>query len=174
MPMNLSLRQKDPRNTVLVLPDGQAMYRVHTPKNRYLFAGRMTTIERANAKVGRIEWPAFGDAQLWVGQYLVQPRKIRAFSSTKVFQAQDNQIYKWKVKSGRPTLLHDDSNTPIAVYHKDKSCVFEGSHPGSLEVTLRGTHILDDIVTTFLWYQYTSPDSEETSPLPSPNFAASA
>lgn len=80
--MNLSLVKDRPRNTTLISPDGRAMYHVNTPSK--LFGSKTTTIRRVDVgdgDIGRINWHAFSNTELWVRERLIQPHKSGTFSS---------------------------------------------------------------------------------------------
>jgi len=154
--MNLSLSRDDPRNTTLVLPDGQIMYQVETPAR--LIGIRTTTIRRADAnhsEVGQIEWHLFSDTVLRVGRRIIQPRRTGTVSSSQTFKAADGLTYRWKIRSGYPELAAEEhSNIVIATFHKAKRGFFSTPRPASLDISPLGIDIVDDIVTTFLWFEH--------------------
>jgi hypothetical protein len=79
--MHLLLSKNDPRNTVLVRPGGQAVYRIKTPHN--LFGRRTTKIKRVhtiNVQIGKIKWHTFRASKLWAGGRQIQLHKRGIFS----------------------------------------------------------------------------------------------
>jgi hypothetical protein len=79
--MHLLLSKNDPRNTALVRPNGQAVYRIKTPHN--LFGGRTTKIKRVhtiNVQIGNIKWHTFRASKLWAGGRQIQLHKRGIFS----------------------------------------------------------------------------------------------
>jgi len=159
--MNLSLSKNNPRNTVLILPDGRAMYHINTPNK--LFRSVTTTIRRVDTArsnndngdgVGRIEWRSFSNTELWMGERMIQPYKNGTFRSSKIFRAADGRDYKWKIAGGYLLLVMEGgSDTPIVTFHKAKGGFFSTPRLAFLEITPQGVHILDDIVTTFVWFE---------------------
>ncbi|KIM87281.1 hypothetical protein PILCRDRAFT_814774 [Piloderma croceum F 1598] len=152
--MHLLLSKNDLRNTVLVRPDGQAVYRINTPHN--LFGRRTTKIKRVhaiNVQIGKIKWHTFRASKLWTGGRQVQLHKSGIFSHSKIFQARDGQNYIWKTKNGHPMLVGEGHSRTVATFHKPKWGILSKSRLASLEITAQGMEILDDIVTTFVWFE---------------------
>jgi hypothetical protein len=163
--MNLSLSKDEPRNTILTLPDGRPLYQIETPSK---FIGtEVTRIKNAAqnySDTGMIEWHSFHTTVIYVGQRLIEPHKGGTFGSSKVFQAMDGQMYKWKTKAGCPELVTDDNvESVLAVYHKSHHGLFSESRLATLDITPQGMHILDDIVTTFVWFEHKRRESNQSS-----------
>jgi len=163
--MNLSLSKDDPRNTTLALPDGHPLYQIETPSK---FIGtEVTRIKNAAqnyADTGMIEWHTFHPTIIHVGPRRVEPHKAGTFSSSKVFQAADGQMYKWETKRGKPQLVTDDNiENVLAVFHKSHHSLFSNPRLATLDITPQGMHILDDIVTTFVWFEYNRRESESAA-----------
>ncbi|KIM87279.1 hypothetical protein PILCRDRAFT_814769, partial [Piloderma croceum F 1598] len=147
--MNLSLSRDDPRNTVLVNPDGLPMYHIDTP-TKWFGSGntRIMNVSASSVDVGMIEWHLWDDTVLLVGRRRVAPTSSGMFSHSQVFQAGDGRKYKWKINGGYPLLVTDDrSQTPV------ENGIFSTPRPAFLSITPHGMHILDDIVTTFVWFE---------------------
>jgi len=105
--------------------------------------------------VGRIEWHSFSSTELWARERLIQHHKSGTFSSSKIFRAADGRDYRWKITGDHPLLVMEgDSDTPIVTFHKAKGGFFSTPRLAFLEITPQGVHILDDIVTTFVWFEH--------------------
>lgn len=50
-------------------------------------------------------------------------------------------------------VLEGGSHTPIATFHKAKRGFFSSPRLAFLDITPQGVHIVDDIVTTFVWFE---------------------
>ena len=93
-------------------------------------------------------------------------------------------MYKWKTKGGYPEvreptgslqvllsdtgtfmqLVTDDNiETPLALYHKSHHGLFSTARPATLDITPQGMHILDDIVTTFVWFEHKRRENNQAS-----------
>lgn len=57
-------------------------------------------------------------------------------------------------------LVENDSDTPVATFQKSKKGFFS-SGSASLDITPQGMHIVDDIVTTFVWFEHKRREDEE-------------
>ena len=85
--MDLQLSRNSPRNTVLSLPEGQAMYKIVTPKR---LGARTTTVSKITpsnniedmkdhfVQFAQIEWPMIGWNQLtYQGQQMLAKNYLR-------------------------------------------------------------------------------------------------
>jgi len=152
--MNLSFSRDDPRNTVLIAPDGRPLYHIETPTS-FVGSGntKIMNVSGRSMDIGMIEWHSWNDTVLLIGRRRVVPVSGGIFSSSEVFQAGDGRKYRWKIDGGCPLLVTDDQSLPVAIYRKAKGGIFSASRPASLDITPQGMHILDDIVTTFAWFE---------------------
>jgi hypothetical protein len=61
-------------------------------------------------------------------------------------------------------LVTDDNiEMPLAIYNKSHSGLFSTPRPATLDITPQGMHILDDIVTTFVWFEHKRRESSRST-----------
>ena len=79
--MNLSFSRDDPRNTVLMRPDGMPMYHIDTPIT-WLGSGntKIMNVLGKSTDIGMIEWHRWNDSVLLVGLRRVTPVSSGMFS----------------------------------------------------------------------------------------------
>jgi len=60
-----------------------------------------------------------------------------------------------KIRTHFAQLVTDDkAETILAVFHKSHGGLFSKARPAALDITPEGMHIIDDIVTTFVWFEH--------------------
>ena len=50
-------------------------------------------------------------------------------------------------------VTDDHSQTPVAIFRHAKNGFFSTPRLASLDITPQGMYILDDIITTFVWFE---------------------
>jgi len=61
-------------------------------------------------------------------------------------------------------LVTDDNiEAPLAIYHKSHHGLFSTPRLATLDITPQGMHILDDIITTFVWFEHKRRESNNAA-----------
>ncbi|KAI6111287.1 hypothetical protein F5141DRAFT_775286 [Pisolithus sp. B1] len=166
--LKLILSRGDPLQTDFLAADNKVMYTSDTiTYPRALYGSRATTtITRRDPvggllQVGVIEWPAnpHDRPKVVIGTKSVEMTKTGLYTSPEKFQAQDGRMYEWQISNYRAQLvpLHAGHNAAyVATFLQSSQGFFKAWNRGSsasLFVPPEGTHILDDIVVTFVYFE---------------------
>ncbi|KAF9236611.1 hypothetical protein BU15DRAFT_10349, partial [Melanogaster broomeanus] len=95
-----------------------------------------------------IDWHIFQSDKIHFGEQVVRADELlkwRWFSSDRHCVGPDGREYKWKLCSSR--------NCVLAKYHKRNFGIMKPSHPPYLEISRSVTHMLDYIITTFVYVE---------------------
>jgi len=60
-------------------------------------------------------------------------------------------------------MTNDDVESVLAVYHRSHHDLFSTPRLATLDITPQAVHILDDIVTIFVWFEYKRRESNQGS-----------
>ncbi|KAF9522243.1 hypothetical protein CPB83DRAFT_730437, partial [Crepidotus variabilis] len=70
-----------------------------------------------------------------------------------IFAGPDGQMYVWKIGLDKCKLFVKDTETPIATFHREYLGVLSPAQTASLEIYPQGEHMVDDIITTFIYME---------------------
>ncbi|KAF7981051.1 hypothetical protein HWV62_35512 [Athelia sp. TMB] len=149
--MNFQLTQRHTTNTDIIGQDGQLWYRVETP---WAMVSKKTRVTRGGGVPGLIEWHAFGSAKIQCNGRRIETVGGGMFSHSQSFQAADGVEYKWK-EVGKTNVLvaKKHSSTAVATFQRGNVGIFSSHRPSALSVAPQGMRILDDVVTTAMWFE---------------------
>ncbi|KAH7882509.1 hypothetical protein F5I97DRAFT_1905650 [Phlebopus sp. FC_14] len=168
-PMRLTFSSTDYRNSRLSDDYGHVLYTIETPSSW----SKKTTISKhstwrsfgvSSEVVAVIDWHWIRSPTIHFRGQAVSAKTMftrRFWTSNRSFVASDGQTYKWKIKSTNCSLRAEKSSTELAKYHKRNFGIMKASHPPYLEVSPSILHILDDIVTSFVYVEKVSRDEQK-------------
>ncbi|KAF9228962.1 hypothetical protein BS17DRAFT_799526 [Gyrodon lividus] len=147
--MNFSLATDSPFNTVLVSPEGRAVYRIETPS---FLTSLTTTIKKVASdgkgelEVGRVLWQSGRPGTVVVHGRELCINKSKFFGSSRTFTAVNEQSYKWTFDGGSSLMASNDSRqAPAATYSPSTR-----SNPGLIHITPHGLTITGDVLVSFV------------------------
>ncbi|KAF9230009.1 hypothetical protein BU15DRAFT_57559 [Melanogaster broomeanus] len=157
--MRLTFSTSNYRNADLSDEWGHVLYNIHTP-SRF---GK-TTIKKCHggvfdgsSVVAVIDWHTFRSDKIHFGEQVVKADELlkrRWLSSDRHCVGPDGRAYKWKLRSSsRNCLQAENSPVELAKYHKRNFGIMTPSHPPHLEISPSVTHMLDYIITTFVYVE---------------------
>ncbi|KIK53227.1 hypothetical protein GYMLUDRAFT_100498 [Collybiopsis luxurians FD-317 M1] len=129
------------------------------PMPRRLSSGTRTNF----MYLAQIEWRKFKSTKFRfaTGRYSGTEVQVKDFfkkgawgnrGHNRVFTGEDGREYKWVLARHRSELYsNDDSNTPLAIYHKKNP--FKKESARNLEIFPAGQHMIDEIVVTFTYIE---------------------
>ncbi|KZP16073.1 hypothetical protein FIBSPDRAFT_866304 [Athelia psychrophila] len=160
--MNFTLTEKHSTNTKIIGPDGQAIYRVETHWKWFTpESGNTARVQRAtpygSQTIGAIDWHLFDDNEMRVNGRRLVPQKLGMFSKSQTFRASDGVQYKWKIIDKTNVLVVlGHSQVSVATFQRAASTgMFSSNRLASLSVAPQAMHIMDDVVTTAVWFEET-------------------
>ncbi|KIJ63393.1 hypothetical protein HYDPIDRAFT_182350 [Hydnomerulius pinastri MD-312] len=147
--MNFSMASDSPFNTVLVSPEGRAVYRIETPS---FLSSLTTTIKKvtydgeSEVELGRVVWQSGRPGTVVVHGHELYINKHKFFGSSRTFTALNGQSYKWTFDGGSSLMASNDSKqAPAATYSPSAR-----SNPGLIHITPHGLTITGDVLVTFV------------------------
>ncbi|KZP16069.1 hypothetical protein FIBSPDRAFT_934802 [Athelia psychrophila] len=155
--MKFTLTERHTTNTNIIGPDGQAIYHVETSPWK-MFASRDTRVQRVtrdgSQTIGAIDWHSHGDAEMLVNGRRLFPQEGGMFSQSQTFRASDGVEYKWKIADTSNVLVvKGHSEFSVATFRRATVSLFSTNRPASLSVKPQAMHIMDDVVTTAVWFE---------------------
>ncbi|KZP16075.1 hypothetical protein FIBSPDRAFT_934807 [Athelia psychrophila] len=155
--MKFTLTERHTTNTNIIGPDGQVIYRVETSPWK-MFASKDTRVQRVtrdgSQTIGAIDWHSFGDAEMLVNGRRLVPQEGGMFSQSQTFRASDGVQYKWKIIDKTNVLVVlGHSQVSVATFQRASAGFFSSYRPASLSVATQAMHIMDDVVTTAVWFE---------------------
>ncbi|KIJ63411.1 hypothetical protein HYDPIDRAFT_92440 [Hydnomerulius pinastri MD-312] len=164
--MRLTFSTSHYRNADLCDEQGRRVYTIHTPS---LFSGKTTITKHSGGFFGRagsseviavIEWHRLRGTKIHFRGQVNKANDIltrgRWSTSDRHFIGPDGRPYKWKLRSN--TLNCVNSRTELAKFHKRNFGLMSRSHAPYLDISPSVTHMLDYIVTTFVYVEKLSQD----------------
>ncbi|KAH7890120.1 hypothetical protein F5I97DRAFT_1850258 [Phlebopus sp. FC_14] len=149
--MNFSLATDSPFNTVLVSPEGRAVYRIETlglPQRSVMATTvkKVASDGKSETEVGRVVWQSGKPGTVVVHGHELYISRGGFFGSSRTFTALNGQSYKWTFEGGSSLMASNDSKqAPAATYTPSAR-----SNPGLVHLTPHGLTITGDVLVTFV------------------------
>ncbi|KIJ07855.1 hypothetical protein PAXINDRAFT_173231 [Paxillus involutus ATCC 200175] len=147
--MNFSLATDSPFNTVLVSPEGRAVYRIETPSFVSTITSTVTKVASDGGnevELGRVVWQSGRPGTVVVSGRELCINKNKFFGSSRTFTALNGQSYKWSFDGGSSLMASNDSRqAPAATYSPSTRL-----NPGLIHITPHGLTITGDVLITFV------------------------
>ncbi|KAI6009603.1 hypothetical protein F5J12DRAFT_782109 [Pisolithus orientalis] len=164
--LKLILSRGDPLQTDFLSTENRVLYTSETiTYARPLHGSRATTTVTRRDPVGGLlqapggRWNEIGgDDEDRVVHIMFIPH-VLLFLSPEKFQAQDGRMYEWQISNYRAQLvpLNSGHNAAyVATFLQSSQSIFKSwnrKSSASLFVPPEGTHILDDIIVTFIYFE---------------------
>ncbi|KAF9232044.1 hypothetical protein BU15DRAFT_55451, partial [Melanogaster broomeanus] len=113
--------------------------------------------------VAVIDWHFFQSDKIHFGEQVVSANEMLkwrwSLTSDRYCVGPDGRAYKWKLRSASQNCLQaENSPVDLVKYHNRNFGIRKPSHPPYLEISPSVTHMLDYIITTFVYVEKLSQD----------------
>ncbi|KDQ54824.1 hypothetical protein JAAARDRAFT_350496 [Jaapia argillacea MUCL 33604] len=169
MSQRLTLTNDSPLRTILLDDHNIPQYKISTPLT--LFRST-TTITRCTTgkdeELARIQWHTMRNSRiLFQGQILdvgdFFKRKGR-LSRDRKFNAPDGQEYEWVTQlRGMELIQTTHPKTAIACFKEHTLNIFSSNHNAQLDIYPAGRHMVDLIITTFVYVEQKRRERKEST-----------
>ncbi|KAF9523184.1 hypothetical protein CPB83DRAFT_863318 [Crepidotus variabilis] len=163
--MRLYLSSRQPWRCDFAVPDGQVLYKTQSLRNSF-GQERIIILKLKSSEIfeplAEIEYHTdeshsrikVGNRNLGAKKILRKEKWILFGYGERVFRGPDSHKYVWKMSSRKSQLFRkNNSQQPTATFHCPSSGFLSGSLPVSLEIFPQGEHMIDDILTTFIYME---------------------
>ncbi|KAK7442480.1 hypothetical protein VKT23_016077 [Stygiomarasmius scandens] len=121
--------------------------------------------------IAQIDWKffksskfRFGDGKEVLAKDFFRKESWGCYGRHRVFTASDGVEYKWILGAWVPSLRTNDADkTPVAYFHRRKLGIFSKSEPAYLEIYPAGEHMVNEIVTTFVYIEKIRKEKERAA-----------
>ncbi|KAH7890148.1 hypothetical protein F5I97DRAFT_1827735 [Phlebopus sp. FC_14] len=167
--MRLTFSHSDYMNTDISDEQGRLLYRINTP---FAWKNQKTTVTKYAEKTQQpeelavIEWKWLKNPVIHFKGNTVAADDLlttRSWSSGRYFKGPDGRMYKWKIQTTNCWLKLEDSDLVLAKYHDRNFGIRKSSHPPYLEISSSVTHMLDELITTFIYAEKLSLDAQASA-----------
>ncbi|KAF9522241.1 hypothetical protein CPB83DRAFT_864734 [Crepidotus variabilis] len=172
--MQLYLSNSRPWRTDYCTEDGVVLYKADAP--RFSWGGETISITKLQpsagnyqhnyAQLAEIEYHSGGlfsqDSRIKIGNRNLAAKEVLMKGHTKfwtsgygerIFAGPDGKMYVWKMGSDKCRLFLKDTEILIATFHRKHLGVLSDARAASLEIVPQGQHMMDDILTTFIYME---------------------
>ncbi|KDQ54825.1 hypothetical protein JAAARDRAFT_196223 [Jaapia argillacea MUCL 33604] len=173
MYQRLTLTSDSPLRTFLLDEQDMPQYKISTPRPDL---SATTTVARYTngyeEESAKIEWHSTRDTRLFYQGRIVNTKdffKPSGFFRTRVgrdtkFKAPDGREYKWSTHRRGMDLIQRDQPTNVLASFKEQSInLFSPSSNAYLDIYPAGQHMIDLIITTFVYVEHTRREGDRRS-----------